>query len=237
MATVVMPLEPVGRALRATVPLAFVSGFVDVVGFIALFGLFASHITGNFTVIGSELVHPSSGLIAKLLALPTFVVFVMFTRFVVLHYDKHSRSPLRTLLIIQAALLVACMLVGQDVAPVTDANTPGAILTGLLGVAAMAIQNGYARLTFAAHPSTTIMTTNAAQAVIDLVDMYRPDPNVRGPARERFTRTAPLILGFVVGTIVGAYGFVYLSFWCLGIPIVALLMLIAIAPMKQAGAH
>ena len=32
MSSVELPLEPLGRALRATVPLSFVAGFVDLVG-------------------------------------------------------------------------------------------------------------------------------------------------------------------------------------------------------------
>jgi len=39
--------------------LVFSAGFVDTVAFIALFGLFTAHVTGNFVLIGSELAHPS----------------------------------------------------------------------------------------------------------------------------------------------------------------------------------
>ena len=91
MSSVELPLEPSGRALRAIVPLSFVAGFVDLVGFVALYGLFASHISGNFTVIGSDIVHGTSGLIAKLLALPIFVVVVVITRFIVLRFEKKDR--------------------------------------------------------------------------------------------------------------------------------------------------
>jgi len=222
MSSVELPLEPLGRALRATVPLSFVSGFIDVIGFVALYGLFASHITGNFTVMGSDIVHGSSGLIAKLLALPMFLIFVAITRFVVLGYEQRNRSPLRALLAIQGALLASCMFVGQSVSPVTDPDKAGPILAGLLGVSAMAVQNGYARLIFAAHPSTTIMTTNASQAVIDFVDMYRGIPGISEPARARFEHTAPIILAFIAGTIAGAYGYIVLTFWSLVVPLAAL---------------
>jgi hypothetical protein len=53
----VLPVEPVGRAVGATATLSFVGGFVDVVGFIALFGLFTAHVTGNFIMLGLEMVH------------------------------------------------------------------------------------------------------------------------------------------------------------------------------------
>ena len=223
MSGIELPLEPLGRSLRATVPLSFVSGFVDVVGFVALYGLFASHITGNFTVIGSDIVHGSSGLTTKLLALPIFVVFVAITRFIVLGYEQKSRSPLRVLLLIQGILLAGCMFVGQSVSPVTDPDKAGPILAGLLGVSAMAIQNSYGRLILVGHPTTTIMTVNSTQSVIDFIDMYRGIPGVSERARTRFERIAPTVLAFIVGTLAGAYGYIMLTFWSLAIPLAALL--------------
>jgi uncharacterized protein DUF1275 len=57
MTSPVLPAEPVGRVVFATATLSFVGGFVDVVGFIALFGLFTAHVTGNFIMLGLEMVH------------------------------------------------------------------------------------------------------------------------------------------------------------------------------------
>jgi hypothetical protein len=68
MTNPVLPVEPVGRAVGAMSTLSFVGGFVDVVGFIALFGLFTAHVTGNFIMIGLEMVHATELAIAKLLA-------------------------------------------------------------------------------------------------------------------------------------------------------------------------
>ena len=50
------------------------------------------------------------------------------------------------------------------------------MVAGLLGVAAMAVQNAGSRLILANHGPTTMMTGNTTQAVIDLVDMLRGLP-------------------------------------------------------------
>ena len=54
------------RLLVASLALGFIGGYVDTVGFVALFGLFTAHVTGNFVLIGAELsrssgARPSSG--------------------------------------------------------------------------------------------------------------------------------------------------------------------------------
>jgi uncharacterized membrane protein YoaK (UPF0700 family) len=60
--------------------LTFNAGCADAARFMALHGLFAAHVTGNFVTIGAALVLGTSGVITKLLALPTFCVFVAFAR-------------------------------------------------------------------------------------------------------------------------------------------------------------
>ena len=60
-------------AMRPSVPILFSinGGYVDTAGFLALQGLFTAHVTGNFVTIGAALVFGTSGVVAKLLALPT----------------------------------------------------------------------------------------------------------------------------------------------------------------------
>ena len=65
---------PITRPGRVAALLSFVAGYVDTVGFIALFGLFTAHVTGNFVLIGASFVAGTDGgVIAKLLALPVFL--------------------------------------------------------------------------------------------------------------------------------------------------------------------
>jgi len=230
MASIEVPLNPLGRALRFTVTLAFIAGIVDVVGFVALFGLFTSHFTGNFVVIGKEIVDHSLRLIAELIALPVFVIVIMLTRLLVLRFEHRGRSAFRGCLLLEIAALTGCMLVGLAASPITDPVAVGSVVAAQLGVAAMAVQNAICRLIFPRHSPTTVMTINLTQASVDFVDMRRGVPGLSDAARDRFERTAPIILAFSAGVIVGAYGYLFFSFWCLAIPVAGLAAVAMRAP-------
>src|SRR5258706_13745882 len=68
------PALPAERA--KTCALSFTAAFVDTSVFVGLFGLFTAHVTGNFVLIGSELVHASGDVWPKLLAFPAFILAV-----------------------------------------------------------------------------------------------------------------------------------------------------------------
>ena len=212
MTSPVLPAEPVGRVVFATATLSFVGGFVDVVGFIALFGLFTAHVTGNFIMLGLEMVHATKLAIAKLLAVPIFIVMVALTRLFVLHYEKKGESPWRAMLLAQAALLACFMIAGGMTTPHEDPNDLGPVIAGLLGVMAMAVQNAGSRLILANHGPTTMMTGNTTQAVIDLVDLLRGLPGETPQARKRLILLVPAILAFTAGALLGALSYVTFSF-------------------------
>ncbi|KAB1076837.1 DUF1275 domain-containing protein [Methylobacterium soli] len=216
--------------------LGFVAGFVDAAGFVALFGLFTSHVTGNFVLIGAELVSTSGGVLAKLLALPAFVLAVAATRLIALALERRGIGPLRWLLGLQALLLGLFCGVGLALAPLHAADGLDAITVGMLGVAAMGVQNAIARLSLAHLAATTVMTVNVTQAVIDAVDLLRLGSRAGGPAaaaRGRLGRMLPAVAAFALGAIAGAFGVAALSFGCLVLPIAVLAGLIPLADPER----
>src|SRR5437660_9489865 len=129
---------PALAAERAkTCTLSFTASYVDTAVFVGLFGLFTSHVTGNFVLIGAALVHHADGVETKLLALPVFVLAIAATVLAVRALERRGRRPLPPLLIAEAFFLVisACAptLTGAAVHP----DNSAAMVTGMLAVFAM----------------------------------------------------------------------------------------------------
>ncbi len=218
-----MTTPTVNRPVLDGAALAFAAGFVDSVGFIALFGLFTAHVTGNFVTIGAALVAPDAALMAKLLALPVFILVVAATRLWTVRRARAGRGVRTPLLLAQLLLLAGFMAAGMAASPITNADAPLAILAGLVGVAAMAVQNAAARIAFASLAPTTVMTGNVTQSVIDAVDLLsNPSAETSVEAGARFRKMWPPVLAFAAGAIAGAFGYVGAGFLCLAAPILIL---------------
>ena len=213
------------------VGLAFVAGFVDAAAFIALTGLFTAHVTGNFVLIGAELVSTSTGVLAKLLALPTFILSVAATRLIALSLERRGASPLRPLLALEAAALIAFAIVGASLSPLGSPDSAKAIGVGMLGVAAMGIQNGIGRLLIGHLAATTVMTVNVTQAVIDLTDRLC-GVKLGEQVSTRLRRTLSAVLAFAAGALVGAFGVADLSFWSVLVPAFILVVLLIVLDQK-----
>lgn len=205
--------------------LSFAAGYVDVVGFAALFGLFTAHVTGNFIMIGVQLIGASEGLLTKLLALPTFALAVGCTRLLETALRRRGMAVIPVLFFFECALLAAFMVTGLVAAPITDSDTPLVVVCGLLGVAAMGIQNAMARTVLSDAGPTTIMTGNTAQIVIDAVDLPGAGPEARAAIRRRLRKMVPAVSGFAAGAIGGALAFNAFLFWSLLLPTLLLLAL------------
>ncbi|MFC6520859.1 DUF1275 family protein [Undibacterium arcticum] len=76
-------------------------------------------------------------------------------------------------------------MLGLKAAPIAQADADAllTVMTGMFGVAAMAVQNAASRLLFGALSPTTVMTGNVTQVVIDAVDILRNVGNRIGQHR------------------------------------------------------
>lgn len=227
-----MPVQDHGDTLIGA-GLAFTAGFVDAAAFIALTGLFTAHVTGNFVLIGAELVSTSSGVVAKLLALPVFILAVALTRLVTLVLERKGAAPLRPLLALEAAILIAFAVAGIALSPLGSPDGVAAITVGMLGVAAMGIQNGIGRLVIGHLAATTVMTVNVTQAVIDLTDRLC-GARANAQTNTRLKRTLSAVLAFAAGALAGAFGVAALSFWSIFVP--ALILIGLMIPARSSNA-
>lgn len=227
----------ISRATSQGVAMSFLAGYVDTVGFVALFGLFTAHVTGNFVLIGSELANPSHGVLIKFLAFPAFIGSVILTRMAVIWLERSGKPALPYVLALQLLFLLAFMGLGQSIAPVgvADARAMTALLAGMFGAAAMGVQNAAARLILPQSAPTTVMTGNVTQLVIDVVDIVRgaADQSVR----QRCVKFFWPIIAFGVGAIGGAFAYRYALFLALLLPAAILVAMIwAEYPGRKSGA-
>lgn len=223
--------RPIDRDGLIGTGLAFTAGFVDAAAFIALAGLFTAHVTGNFVLIGAELISSSTGVIAKVCALPAFILAVVVTRLVALALERRGFAPLRALLGFEAVVLAAFGVFGVWLAPFASPDSLSAVSVGMLGVTAMGIQNAIGRLALGHLAATTVMTVNVTQTVLDAVDLWRGKLGDEGQARARLRRMLPAVIAFAVGALAGAFGVAAWSFWCLSVPVAVLVgLMIAAEP-------
>ncbi len=205
-----------------SVLMAFMAGFVDTCGFIALFGLFTAHVTGNFVLIGASLAENRPGIYGKLLAFPAFVLAVAATRLYLLRCERLKRDAVLPILSGQMMFLVLFLAAGVYASPIREADAPLTMLTGILGVTAMAIQNAASRTVFVGLAPTTVMTGNVTQVVMDLVELtVDAEP---APIKSRLRKMVPPVIGFAAGAIASGLGFAWAGFWCLVCPLAALLL-------------
>jgi uncharacterized membrane protein YoaK (UPF0700 family) len=203
--------------------LGFISGFVDTLGFIALFKLFAAHITGNVVLIAATLVDQIDhhyGLAMKFLAIPTFILAAILTRMFIIRRERRLLEATAHVLLGEAVLLTGFMLAALAWSPFTDGASTAAIATGLLAAAAMGVQNTAARTFMNGLPPTTVMTGNLMQIIVDVVDVLHR----HGKLEAKFDRLAglvPLVLSFTAGAVLGAVGYVAIGFLALVAPILA----------------
>ena len=205
--------------------LAAIAGFVDTLSFVALFGLFTAHVTGNFVLIGAGVAGFGQGVLLKLMVFPAFVGGVVMSSLLVRSLSgRHARHGARVLHAVQAALMLGFCLAGVWATPVVTPDSLPAMAAGVVGAIAMGVQNAHPKLVNRPGVPNTVMTGNVTQTVLDVVDMLSAgtDESVRATARARFAKMMPAIVAFASGAVAGALGWRYVGFWALLVPACAL---------------
>ena len=204
--------------------LSFNAGYVDTAGFLALHGLFTAHVTGNFVTLGAALVQGSGGTVAKLVALPVFCVVVIAAR--LFHYVLASRgvAVLRAILLLKTVLLFIGAALAWYFGPFADADSTWAIATGLILIAAIAVQNAAQRVHLAKMPPTTLMTGTTTQIMLDLADkLHGVDGEQKAVIDQRLSRMAVAVGTFALGCAAGAIFYRLFDVKCFALlPLVAL---------------
>jgi uncharacterized membrane protein YoaK (UPF0700 family) len=215
---------------RATVPLllSFNAGFVDAAGFLALQGLFTAHVTGNFVTLGASLALGTSGAVAKLLALPVFCAVVMATRLIDTALSKRSAHAFEILIGLKILFLMAGAVLAIHLGPFHDGDSGEAIVTGMLLVAAMAIQNALHRIHLGSAPPSTVMTGTTTQIMLDFADRLYAPKGPRDQSSRRFISMTISVVIFATGCGAAALSYVQLGVWCFVVPpaVAALLLII-----------
>jgi len=228
-------LTRLGSSWLLPAVLSTTAGAVDVIGFLALGGLFTAHITGNVVIVAAHYVTGGFSQIGPLLAVPVFMAVMGLVTLASGAIARAGSPPLRQLLWLQTALLSGFLLLGVGFGCFDNADSSMAVLAGMLGVAAMATQNVLGKLALKGAPSTAVMTTNITQLTVDLVTLARRRGNADELAKagRRARMTFACVIGFVVGCAAGAALEVKFGLWALALPVVLSALAVPLGQVEE----
>ena len=139
-----------------------------------------------------------------MLSVPVSIVMVGLTRLLAGRLETIGLASPRPLLF-QFLLLAGFLILFNAAGPRIGSNAPNAILAGMLGISAMAVQNALVQISLKGAPSTAVMTSNVTRFALDVGEvLLGADAANVARAPNRAARTLPAILGFTAGCGLGA---------------------------------
>jgi uncharacterized membrane protein YoaK (UPF0700 family) len=228
--------------------LAFVGGFVDAVGYLELFQLFTSSITGNVVAAATALFRHNGGVFARIFITLLFALGGFITTLVAHIMRDVYKATVWDIGMVSVAQEIGILVVAAAVGIVLDTSPEGiptveswqCILIGSIMAVSMGMQSAAAVEMVKDSPSTTVMTANitktsrAAAGAVHAALQGRakpPDaPESKGCTGQaaKFAELFLLIVVFVVGAVVGAVLSLHTGFWSLLVP-VAMLMAVLVS--------
>ena len=218
--------------------LSLTAGSTDIIGFLSLNGLFTAHITGNLVVLAAHIVAGDPTILSYILSVPVFMLVLFLTRLLAGSLERAGVPTLQPLLLLQLLFLVAFLSVCVAGGPWHDANAMFAVIAGIFGVAAMAVQNALVQISLTNTPTTAAMTTNVTHFMLDLGEaLVGRDLAKVARARARAVHTFPVIVGFTIGCASGAAFEAAAGLWSLALPTGLALVAFAMSVADRAAAH
>jgi uncharacterized membrane protein YoaK (UPF0700 family) len=197
--------------------MGFLAGYVDTLGFVALFGLFTAHVTGNFVLIAASLADPAqTPSLLKLLAFPAFILGIAAARLLVVGCERRGKAALKPSYLLQLGLLLGFMACGMLAEPVGKSVGALAMAAGLFGAAAMGAHSAASKLLLTQLAPTSMMTGNVTQLVIDAVDWLRGAADTG--TRARCAKFFWPVLSFALGCAAAAFAYRAFGFVALAVP-------------------
>jgi uncharacterized membrane protein YoaK (UPF0700 family) len=203
------------------VGMGFLAGYVDTLGFAALFGLFTAHVTGNFILLAVGLAAPAHmSQPLKLLAFPAFILGVAAARLLVIACERRGVAATKPAYSLQLVLLLGFMVCGMLAEPLGDSANGLVIAAGMLGAAAMGAHSAASKLLLTHLAPTSMMTGNVTQLVLDTIDRLRGAADAA--TRARIAKFFWQILAFALGCGAAAFAYLAVGFAALAIPVAIL---------------
>jgi uncharacterized membrane protein YoaK (UPF0700 family) len=144
---------------------------------------------------------------------------LFLTRLLAGGLEQAGVSTLRPLLLLQLFFLAAFLSICVAAGPWRDADAILAVIAGMCGVAAMAVQNALVQISLTNTPTTAVMTTNVTHFMLDLGEaLVGRDHAQTARARARAMHTMPVIVGFTIGCVFGATFEAAARLWSLALP-------------------
>lgn len=116
-------------------------------------------------MLAAHIVAGNLAVLSYMPSVPVFMLVLLLAAVCASGLERAGVSSLRPLLMLQLLALIAFLALGVTVGPWGDADAAPAIVAGMCGVAAMAVQNALGQISLKSSPTTAVMTMNLMRLI------------------------------------------------------------------------